>query len=89
MSEKASYCGEQDDRTLGKEEEGLAGFFGSKLLSLETGTGPALVLSCSPGHLHLGSSWSGAPADFTWNFLPPNGPEAEEGALLVSSWRSW
>ena len=70
MSEKASYRGEQDDRTLGKEEEDLAGFFGSKLLSLEAGTGPALVLSCSPGHLHLGSSWSGAPAAFTWNFLP-------------------
>ena len=70
ISEKASYRGEQDDRTLGKEEEGLAGFFGSKLLSLEAGTGPALVLSCSPGHLHLGSSWSGAQADFTWNFLP-------------------
>ena len=69
ISKKASYRGRQDDRTLGKEDEGLAGFFGSKYLSLEAGTGLALALSCSPGHLHLGSFWSGAPADFNWNFL--------------------
>jgi hypothetical protein len=30
MSKKAYYRAEQDDRTVGKEEEGLAGFFGSK-----------------------------------------------------------
>ena len=69
-SKKSFNHGELDVRTLGKEEYGLVGFFGSKLLLLEAGTGPALVLSCSPGHLHLASSWSGASADFNWNFLP-------------------
>ena len=42
MSKKASYRGEQDDRMLGKEDEGLAGFFGSKYLLLEAGTGLVL-----------------------------------------------
>ena len=57
MLKKASYHAEQDDLTLGKEEEGLGGFFSSKLLSLEAGTGLSLALSCSPGHLYLGSFW--------------------------------
>ena len=54
MFKKASYRGEQDNRTLGKEEEGLAGFFGSKLLSLEAETGPALILSCTLATCTLG-----------------------------------
>ena len=29
-NKKSYYRAEQDDRTLGKEEEGLTGFFGSK-----------------------------------------------------------
>ena len=33
------------------------------MLLLEAGTGPVFVLYCSPGHLHLGPSWSGAPAE--------------------------
>ena len=49
MSKKSFNHGELDVRTLGKEEYGLVGFFGSKLLLLEAGTGPALVLPCSPG----------------------------------------
>ena len=53
--QKVFNRGELDVRTLGKEEYGLVGFFGSKLLLLEAGTGPVLVLAlatctlCLPG----------------------------------------
>ena len=37
----------------------------SNVLLMEAGTSPVFVLYSSPGHLHLGSSWSRAPADIT------------------------
>ena len=48
MFKKASYRGEQDDEALGKEEEGLAGFFGSKLLSSEDWSSLGTVLQPWP-----------------------------------------
>ena len=42
----------------------------SDVLLMEAGTGLVFVLYCSPGHLHLGSSWSRAPAHLKTLFLP-------------------
>ena len=53
------------------KHDSLAAEQDSDVLLLEAGTGPVFVLSCSPGHLHLESSWSGAPADITKTFFLP------------------